>query len=293
MVRDKSFGSRAFDILNYLFLFIIVIITLYPIYYMIVLSISNGMLVMQGQVTWIPKGVTLATYKVLMNNSQVFTALKNTVIYTVVGTLVNMILSCLCAYPLASKTFSGRKFFTGMVVFTMFFSGGMIPLYLTVKTLKLMDTMWSLVLPVGINTYNMIIIRTSFQALPDSLAESAQLDGANDFQVLWKIVLPLSKAVLATMVLFYAVAHWNSYFNAMLYINSKSKYPLQIILRNMLISGLFTEEAYSSGGATDFAVTDATLRAAVIIFTTLPILIVYPFVQKYFVKGVMIGSLKG
>ena len=176
---------------------------------------------------------------------------------------------------------------------TMFFSGGMIPSYLVVKELGLMDTMRAIVLPVAINTYNMIIIRTSFQSLPESLFESAQLDGANDFTILFRIALPLSKAVLATMVLFYSVSHWNSYFSAMLYLDSKDKYPLQIILRNKLISGLFSEEASQSGGSTSFTVTDSTLRAAVIMFTTLPILVVYPFVQKYFVKGVMIGSLKG
>lgn len=202
-------------------------------------------------------------------------------------------MSSLCAYPLTRKQFSGRKFFTFMVTFTMFFSGGMVPLYLVVKELELLDTVWALVLPVAISTYNMIIIRTSFQAIPESLIESAQLDGANDVVILCRIVLPLSKAVLATMLLYYAVSHWNDYFNAMLYINSKELYPLQIMLRNMLIAGLFSEEAGVAGGSTTFSVTDATLRAAAIIVTTLPILVVYPFVQRYFVKGVMIGSVKG
>ena len=289
----SSAGSRFFTGLNASVLILITLITFYPLYYVLITSISNGMMVMQGKVRLYPIGVTFDSYKSITSDPQLFRSLWNSVLYTVVGTLINIIMSCLCAFPLSRRTFSGKKFFTGMIVVTMFFSGGMIPSYLVVKELGLMDTMWAIVLPVAINTYNMIIIRTSFQSLPESLFESAQLDGANDFTILFRIALPLSKAVLATMVLFYSVSHWNSYFSAMLYLDSKDKYPLQIILRNKLISGLFSEEASQSGGSTSFTVTDSTLRAAVIMFTTLPILVVYPFVQKYFVKGVMIGSLKG
>ena len=289
----SSAGSRVFTGLNAFVLILITLITFYPLYYVLITSISNGMMVMQGKVRLYPIGVTFDSYKSITSDPQLFRSLWNSVLYTVVGTLINIIMSCLCAFPLSRRTFSGKKFFTGMIVVTMFFSGGMIPSYLVVKELGLMDTMWAIVLPVAINTYNMIIIRTSFQSLPESLFESAQLDGANDFTILFRIALPLSKAVLATMVLFYSVSHWNSYFSAMLYLDSKDKYPLQIILRNKLISGLFSEEASQSGGSTSFTVTDSTLRAAVIMFTTLPILVVYPFVQKYFVKGVMIGSLKG
>ena len=289
----SSAGSRFFTGLNAFVLILITLITFYPLYYVLITSISNGMMVMQGKVRLYPIGVTFDSYKSITSDPQLFRSLWNSVLYTVVGTLINIIMSCLCAFPLSRRTFSGKKFFTGMIVVTMFFSGGMIPSYLVVKELGLMDTMWAIVLPVAINTYNMIIIRTSFQSLPESLFESAQLDGANDFTILFRIALPLSKAVLATMVLFYSVSHWNSYFSAMLYLDSKDKYPLQSILRNKLISGLFSEEASQSGGSTSFTVTDSTLRAAVIMFTTLPILVVYPFVQKYFVKGVMIGSLKG
>lgn len=292
MIKDRNTSYRIFTVLNYVFMFLIMLITLYPLYYMTIVSISHGLEVMKGNVTWLPKLVTLDTYRTIIKGD-LFMYMKNTVLYTVVGTSINLVVSCLCAYPLSRKTFSGRKVFTAVIVFTMFFSGGMVPLYLVINSLKMMDTIWALVLPVAVNTYNMIIIRTSFQSLPDSLVESAQLDGANDFTILTRIVIPLSKAVLATMLLFFAVSHWNSYFEPMLYLNSKSKYPLQIMLRNMLISGLFTEEASIAGGATSFSVTDATLRAAAIMVTTLPILLVYPFVQRYFVKGVMIGSLKG
>ena len=276
MIDDRKPSRRIFNVFNFLLLGIIMLITLYPLYYQFIVSISNGLEVMKGNVTFLPQKVTLDTYKQFLKGD-LFMYMKNSIVYTVVGTAINLFMSCLCAYPLTRKSFSGRKFFTVLVTFTMFFSGGMVPLYLVVKELKLLDTIWALVLPTAISTYNMIIIRTSFQAIPESLIESAQLDGANDVIVLWKIVLPLSKAVLATM----------------LYINTKTKYPLQIMLRNMLIAGLFSEESGLSGSAATFTVTDATLRAAAIIVTTLPILVVYPFVQRYFVKGVMIGSVKG
>ncbi len=292
-IKEGGAGRKAFQAFNYSFLFLLMLICLYPLYLQLITSLSHGLEVMKGGITLLPRNVTFSTYKTLVRG-ELFMYMKNTVVYTVVGTLVNLVMSCLCAYPLARKTFSGRKFFTVIVTVTLFFSGGMIPMYLTVKQYGLMDTMWALILPGAISTYNMIIIRTAFQSIPESLIESAQLDGANDLIILWKIVVPLSKATLATMLLFYAVSHWNSYFDAMLYINRKELYPLQIMLRNMLIGGLFNEETAIAGASADsFAVTDATLRSAAIIVTTLPILIVYPFVQRYFVKGVMIGSVKG
>lgn len=292
-IKEGGLSRKVFVVCNSIFLFLMMIITLYPLWLQFITSISHGLEVMKGGVTLLPRSPTLETYKTIVRG-ELFMYMKNTIVYTVVGTVINLAMSCLCAYPLARKTFSGRKFFTMLVTFTMFFSGGMIPLYLTVKQFGMMDTIWALVLPGAISTYNMIVIRTAFQSIPDSLIESAQLDGANDLIILWKIVVPLSKATLATMLLFYAVTHWNSYFDAMLYINKKEMYPLQIMLRNMLIGGLFNEETAIAGANADsFAVTDATLRSAAIIVTTLPILVVYPFVQRYFVKGVMIGGVKG
>ncbi len=292
-IKEGGVSRKAFNIFNYVFLFLLMVVCLYPLYLQFIISISHGLEVMKGGITLFPKNVTLATYQAILRGD-LFMYMKNSIIYTVVGTAVNLIMSCLCAYPLSRKTFSGRKFFTAMVSVTLFFSGGMIPMYLTVKQFELMDTMWALILPGAISTYNMIIIRTAFQSIPDSLAESAQLDGANDLIILGKIVIPLSKATLATMLLFYAVSHWNSYFDAMLYINEKELYPLQILLRNMLIGGQLAEETEMVGSsAASFATTDATLRAGTIIVSTLPILIVYPFVQRHFVKGVMVGSIKG
>lgn len=293
MIKDSLVSRKVFNACNIAFLLFLMLFTLYPMYFMLITSISHGVEVMKGNITLLPRQITLDTYRSIVQGD-LFLYMKNSVVYTVVGTAVNLLMSCFAAYPLSRRKFSGRKAFTAMVTVTLFFSGGMIPLYLAVREFGMMDSIWALVLPGAINTYNMIIIRTTFQAIPDSLTESAQLDGANDLIILWKIVIPLSKAVLATMLLFYAVAHWNSYFDAMLYINSKSKYPLQIMLRNMLIGGLFADETtVAASGAASFSVTDATLRAAAIIVTTLPILVVYPFVQRHFVKGVMIGSLKG
>lgn len=292
-IKEGGTSRTVFNVFNHVFLFLLMLVTLYPMYFMFITSISHGLEVMKGNVTWLPKNITLATYKAVFR-SDILLYAKNSVIYTVVGTVINLVMSCLCAYPLSRKEFSGRKFFTAMVTVTLFFSGGMIPMYLVVRQFEMMDTIWALVLPGAISTYNMIIIRTNFQSIPDSLVESAKLDGANDIVILWKIVLPLSKAVLATMLLFYAVSHWNSYFDAMLYINKKELYPLQIMLRNMLIGGQLAEETEMVGSsAASFATTDATLRAGTIIVSTLPILIVYPFVQRHFVKGVMVGSIKG
>lgn len=294
MIQEGGFSRKLFVAFNYAFLFLMMLVTLYPVWLTFITSISNGLDVMKGGVTWLPVNPTLAAYEKIFRG-ELFMYMRNSVFYTVLGTFINLLMSSLCAYPLSRKTFSGRKFFTTMVTITLFFSGGMIPMYLVVKQYGLLNTIWSLVLPGAISTYNMIIIRTSFQSIPDSLVESAQLDGANDIIVLFRIIIPLSKATLATMLLFYAVSHWNSYFDAMLYINRKDLQPLQILLRNLLVAGVSSEETLTAtaSGAASFAVTDRTMRAGTIVVATLPILIVYPFVQRFFVKGVMIGSVKG
>lgn len=294
MIREGGLPRKAFVVFNTVFLFLLMIVTLYPVWLTFIISISNGLEVMKGGVTLLPKSPTLATYERIFQG-ELFMYMRNSIFYTVLGTFINLLMSCLCAYPLSRRTFSGRKFFTAMVTVTLFFSGGMIPMYLVVKQYKMLNTVWSLVLPGAISTYNMIIIRTAFQSIPDSLVESAQLDGANDIVILFRIVIPLSKATLSTMLLFYAVSHWNSYFDAMLYISKKNMQPLQIYLRNLLVAGISNEEtmAATAAGAASFAVTDRTMRSGTIVVATLPILLVYPFVQRYFVKGVMIGSVKG
>lgn len=290
----KSVGYRIFSIVNYILLLLVVFITLYPMYYVFIVSISNGTYVSRGAVHFLPKGITLSAYKTVFDNSDIWRAYLNTIIYTTLGTAINIVLSSMCAYPLSRKEFYGRSVFTFIIAFTMFMSGGMIPLYLVVLKLGLIDTMWAIVLPPAINTFNMIIMRTFFQGIPISLQESAFLDGANDLIILWKIILPLSKPIMATMILFYAVQHWNSFFSALIYLNSKSKYPVQILLRNIVIAGEFADQQTSIGSVeSNFAVVATNYKYAVIIISVIPILLVYPFLQKYFAKGVMVGALKG
>lgn len=292
-IREGGVGRTAFKVFNYSFLMLMMLITLYPLYLTVIISLSNGMNVMRGEVKLLPVNITLATYSSIFKGD-IWIYMRNSVMYTVLGTLVNIIMSCLCAYPLTRRTFCARRFYTAMVTVTLFFSGGMVPMYLTVQRYGMMDTIWALLLPGAISTYNMIIIRTAFSNIPDSLIESAQLDGANDLRILFTIVIPLSKATLSTMLLFYAVGHWNSYFDAMMYLRTKEMYPLQIHLQNLLVAGIASEELQAAGtGSGTFTVSERTIRAATIIVSTLPILIVYPFVQRYFVTGVMIGSVKG
>lgn len=289
----ESVGSRTFDIILIIFMFLFLLVTLYPVWYVLVVSLSNGKAVMAGKVLLWPVDFTLATYKVVLRDPSILTGFKNTIIYTVLGTFINLALTTLCAYPLSRPGLPGKGIFMKLVVFTMFFSGGMIPTYLVVNQLKMIDTVWAMVLPGAISTYNMIVMRTFFLGIPESLHECACLDGASELQVLWKIILPLSKAIIATMVLFYAVGHWNSYMDALLYLNDKNLFPLQSILRNMVVEGQLSEAQATVGGGSSFEVVETTMKYAVIVVSTLPIVLIYPFVQKYFVKGVMIGSVKG
>lgn len=289
---DKTFGSRLFDKINMLLLILVVIATLYPFYYITIISLSNGNAVLRGEVRLWPVGLTLESYKLVFQNPAVPTSLRNSLVYTTLGTLINLIMTTLCAYPLARPRFSGRTVFTWVVTLTMFFSGGLIPLYLLIMQLGLINNMWALLLPGAINVWNMFILRTSFQQIPEELYEAALIDGANDLQTLIRVALPLSKAVLATLLMFYAVAHWNDFFNALIFLNDRAKYPIQLIMRNIVILGRF-EQTNELGAASDFAAIEQTLKYATIMVSTLPILAVYPFVQKYFVRGVMIGAIKG
>lgn len=289
-------SSTAFNFFNTALMCFMMLLVLYPIYYMIIVSVSNSTAVMTGRVRFLPVGFHLDVYKQFLTDSYFLTTYRNTAIITVLGTTINIFMSTLCAYPLSRKDFYGGGVITGFVTFTMFFSGGMIPTYLLVNKLHLLNTYWSVVLPGAINVFNMIIMRTSFQGLPIELNESAYIDGANDLQILWKIVLPLSKPILATMVLFYAVAHWNGYVHAMLYFTDKNMYPIQLYVRSLVLSGMTEMTSLSmelTTGADAFNVAQRSIQYGVIIAATLPILLIYPFISKYFEKGVMIGSLKG
>jgi putative aldouronate transport system permease protein len=289
---DRTLGSKIFDWFNRLLMILIIFATLYPFYYITIVSLSNGNAVLRGEVHFWPVQPTLESYKLVFDNPAVSTSLMNSILYTTVGTFINLLMTVLCAYPLARPKFSGRTFLTWVVSITMFFSGGLIPLYLLVLNLGIYNSMWALVLPGAINVWNMFIMRTSFQSIPEELYESSVLDGANDLQTLYYIVLPLSMPVLATLLLFYAVGHWNEFFNALIFLDDRLKYPIQLVLRNIVFLGRFEQTNELSSGS-DFAAIEQTLRYATIMVSTLPILAVYPFVQRYFVKGVMIGAIKG
>ncbi len=290
-MKTINIKNKTFDIINYIFLAIIAFITLYPMYYILIVSISNAQHINMGDVKFLPKGLNFEAYKIVFANEKIWRAYANTILYTVVGTGINVLLTAMCAYPLSRTDFYGRKPLTIFITLTMFISGGMIPLYLVVMKLKLINTMWAIVLPPAISTYNMIVMRTSFSAIPVSLTESAYLDGANDIQIFGKIILPLSKAILATMTLFYAVSHWNSFFPAMLYLNDQAKYPVQVLMRDIIIAGDMTSDAGDVAGSLNIVATN--YKYAVIIISMIPILIVYPLLQKHFTKGVMVGAVKG
>ncbi len=286
----KKNKISIFSILKVLVLLAAVFCTVYPYIYMVAVSTSKAIYVLKGEVSFYPKGFTLDTYRIVFEDRRIFKAYLNTVIYSASGSLLALAVTCAGAYALSKKKLIFNKFFTAMIMFTMFFGGGLIPTYLTVKGLGLYDSIWAIILPVAVSTYNLLIMRTFFVQFPAELEESGRLDGLNDLSVFFRLVLPLSKAVLATIGLFYAVSLWNSYFSAMLYINTESKVPLQIVLRDMLIES--TQFSNKAVGA-DSVVVDESLKYSTVIVSIIPIVLVYPFLQKYFVKGVMIGSLKG
>lgn len=289
-----SLGSKVFDIFNVFLLCLVIFITVYPMYYIFIVSISNGNLVTRGLISFYPRDITWDAYLIVLKDSSIWRAYGNTVLYTGVGTIINVAMTALCAYPLSRKDMYGRNTLVMMVAATMFISGGLIPLYLVVQKLGLINSMWALVLPPAISAFNMIIMKTYFEGIPMALQESAYLDGANEIQVLLKVILPLSLPVMATMVLFYAVHHWNSFFPSLIYLNSSDKYPVQVLLRNIVIAGEFADQTASIGSSSNnFRVVATNYKFAVIIITVLPILVVYPYLQKYFVKGAMVGALKG
>lgn len=286
--KPQSLGSKIFDIVNYILLAAIGFIMFYPMFYVFIVSISSAEYINQGAISFFPRGLNFEAYKRVFETATIWVGYRNTFLYTIVGTAINVLLTAMCAYPLSRKDFYGKGPLTIFITLTMFISGGMIPLYLIVNNLHIMNTMWAVLLPSALSTYNMIVMRTSFSSIPESLIESAHLDGANDVQILGKIVLPLSKPILATMVLFYAVTHWNSYFPSLLYLNDQSKYPVQVIMRSIIIEG---DMAGDMSGMTNVIATN--YKYAVIIISVIPILLVYPFLQKYFTKGVMVGAVKG
>jgi putative aldouronate transport system permease protein len=288
-------GEKAFYFINYVFLTCVALGCLYPFLYIVATSFSSSWAINSGRVILWPVEPNLGAYRQLLLDGQIAIAMKNTVLITIVGTATSMFSTILCAYALSKKRLRFRGIFMGLIVFTMMFSGGLIPNFLLVRNLGLMNSYWALWLTSLQSTYNMIVLRTFFQGIPESLEEAAQIDGASDPYILVRIVLPLSGAALATITLFYAVASWNTYFSALLYISSALRQPLMVRLRNMLdtAASVTIQAQGGGGGLVETVVSSEAFKAASILVSVLPIMLVYPFLQKYFVKGVMIGSVKG
>jgi putative aldouronate transport system permease protein len=292
MVTSKKI--TVWSVIRTLFLIFIIVSILYPFLYMISISLSSNHHVIKNDITFYPKGLQFDVYKIILSNNKLFIAYKNTINYTVVGTAISLFFTSIAAYALSKKhrlPFYG--FINTLIVASMFFSGGMIPAYLTVvNMLGLYDNIWAVVIPSCIGTSNLIIMRTFFSQFPAEIEESGRIDGLNDIGVLWYLVLPTSTAILATMGLFYAVGQWNAFFTPLIYLKSQDKYPLQIILRQIVLRGQMEETAilYSAGGN---IIPEDSVKYATIVVAIAPIIAVYPWLQKYFVKGVMIGSLKG
>lgn len=290
----KREGNMAFHIFNYIFLGTILVLVAYPIYFVLIASISHPSAVSTGQVILFPKQLTSEGYKAVFLDDSIMGGYRNSLIYTVTGVVCSVTTTVLAAYALSRRDMPGRKLLMLLIVFTMYFGGGMIPTYLVVMNLKLLNSMWAMVIPTLIVPYNLIVARTFFEsAIPGELRESAYLDGCSEFQFFKDIAMPLSKAIVAIMVLFYGVAQWNTYFNALLYLRPEN-YPLQLVLRNILIENQVSQEMLEDAKQAAAQMERAGLIKYVsIIVSAAPLMILYPFIQKYFVKGVLIGSVKG
>ena len=290
MVETTTTGDKIMMTAIYILLGVIALLCLYPMVHVFMGSFSDPIQLMRhtGPILW-PKGYSLKGYEVVLNNPNIWIGYRNTLLYVVAGTAINILMSCFGAYALSRRNFMFKRVITVGIVFTMYFSGGMIPNFLLVQNLGIYNTPLAMLLPTAIITWNLIVMKTSFQNVPASLEESAKIDGANDFVVLFHIFIPVAKATIAVMILFYAVFHWNSWFNAMLYLQDRKLYPLQLFLREILIA------SSTSGNMaldSDMPFMEDLVKYCTIIISTVPILCIYPFAQKYFMTGVMMGSLK-
>ena len=292
-----SKGDLVFEIVNNTVLALVLIAVLYPLVFIVSASFSDPTEILLGNMWLIPRGVTTEGYRRIFANERIWLGYRNTIIYTVLGTTLNVVLTIAGAYPLSRKDFTGRRIIMAFVVFTMFFTGGLIPLYLVVRNLGLLNTRAAMIILNAVAVWNLIITRTYFQStIPDELLDSAQMDGCSNLRFLGSVVLPLSLPIVAVMGLFYGVSHWNAFFNALIYLSDSKLFPLQIILREILIQNEMREMAIDVFDP-DLALRDAmiaeSIKYGVIIVASVPVLLAYPFIQRYFVKGVMVGSLKG
>jgi len=287
-------GDRVFYTVATIIVLLLTLIILLPMINVVSASFSSSASVNAGKVVLFPVEPTLRNYQTILGYKSVWVGYRNTILYTVVGTFLNVVLTLMCAYPLSQRRFSGRKFFSILFFVPMIFSGGMIPDYILMRDLRLLNTPWAMIIPGAISIYNMIVTRTFIQnSIPESLAEAARIDGCSPARYFFDFVLPLSKAIIAVIAMYYAVAHWNDYFNAFIYLNKRDLYPLQLFLREILVNSQFDASVMTDPeAARQMQGLAQTLKYVVIVVATLPLMCIYPFVQKYFVKGVMIGSIK-
>jgi len=281
----------VFQAVNAAVLIGLVFLTLYPFVNIIARSFSAQGYILSGQVNLVPRGFNLTTYKIVLTDPMFWTNYRNTVAYTVVGTIISMVLTTSYAYVLSKKHLPGRSFLIGVAVFTLFFSGGLIPNYVLITSLGMTDTIWAIVLPTAISVFNLLVMKSFFENLPIELEEAAAVDGVDAYRILLLIVLPLSKAVLATMTLFYAVSYWNSWFTAFLYLDHSDLFPVTIYLRNLIAGATGATGAGAAAG--DLTQAAANIQSVTIVLVILPIVLVYPFIQRYFVTGITLGSVKG
>ena len=298
IARKKKNDELRSDIIIIVILVLFCALMVYPLIYVVSCSLSNPSDVYAGRIVLLPKSFSLESYTRVLQDKDILTGYLNTILYTSVGTIVSMFLSFTAAYPLSRRDLKGRGFFMGIFVFTMFFGGGLVPLYLIVNGLNLTNTMWGFILPGALSVWNVVVIRTYItSAIPYELQESAMMDGAQGFQIFSRIIIPLCKPIIAVMILFHIVGYWNSYFNALIFLSDEHKYPLQMVLRNILIQQDTTSMMGSGNGSQESLYQQAMLAEAIkyssIVVSTLPILCIYPFLSKYFEKGIMVGSLKG
>ena len=288
----QSLGGKVFDVFNVFLMLFLMVVTLYPFVYVLFASMSNPLIMTQhtGILLW-PKELTFSAYEKVFDNPMILKGYQNTLFIVIVGTTVNLILTSFGAYGLSRKKLYFKNAIMFGIVFTMLFNGGLIPTFLLVKSLGLIDSLWALVFPRAMDAFFLIIMRTYFLGMPDSLEESAKLDGANDFSILFRIYLPIAMPVVAVMILFYGVKNWNTWFHPMIFLRTRELYPLQLILREILITNT-TDSMMTSAAETDKEAVGETIKYATIIVVTVPILCVYPVLQKYFVKGVMVGAIK-
>lgn len=296
-----SRSDRVFNFVNGAILFILTLVMLYPLYFVLIASFSEPNAVVKGQVMFLPKGFQLTAYRNVFKEANVWIGYRNTILYTVLGTLYNLALTIPAAYVLSKRNLPGRNVLMGYFFLTMYFSGGMIPTYIQIKNLNLLNTPWVLIIGAGVNCWNLIVTRQYFtNTIPEELYESADIDGASDLRAFVRIAIPLAAPIIAVMALFYAVGHWNSYYSALLYVRKSDYFPLQLVLRNILISNemalanvMLEGDTEAIAAAAQKAYMAESMKYALIFIASAPMLCIYPFVQKYFVKGVMIGSIKG